>query len=231
MSPATPAAAHAHAAQAEAPLAATVLAAGLGQRLGGRAKATLQVGGVSVLERLATALRGARAHAVSVVVGPYREQLLPLAARSGAQAVLHSLPTPSLVDSQRLALADHLARWPGHDLLLVLADLPLLAVDDVAPLVQAWRQRHAHTHALVPVVNGVRGHPLLLSAHAVVQVLAMPPRDGVLPGVRDWLAAHPEAVTHVHTTRIAHVTDVDTPDDVAALRAHVHPTPVAWPMP
>ncbi|MGB4060414.1 MAG: NTP transferase domain-containing protein, partial [Burkholderiaceae bacterium] len=204
---------------------------GLGQRLGGRAKATLQVGGVSVLERLATALRGAGAHAVSVVVGPYREQLLPWVARSGAQAVLHSLPTPSLVDSQRLALADHLARWPGHDLLLVLADLPLLAVDDVAPLVQAWRQRHAHSHALVPVVNGVRGHPLLLSAHAVAQVLAMPQRDGVLPGVRDWLAAHPEAVAQVHTTRIAHVTDVDTPDDVAALRVHVHPTPVAWPWP
>lgn len=214
-----------------AALAATVLAAGLGQRLGGRAKATLQVGGVSVLERLAAALRGAGAQAVSVVVGPYREQLLPLAARSGAQAVLHSLPTPSLVDSQRLALADHLARWPGHDLLLVLADLPLLAVDDVAPLVQAWRQRAPHTHALLPVVNGVRGHPLLLSAHAVAQVLAMPPRDGVLPGVRDWLAAHPEAVAQVPTTRIAHVTDVDTPDDVAALRALVHPTPVAWPKP
>lgn len=218
-----------------AALAATVLAAGLGQRLGGRAKATLQVGGVSVLERLATALRGAGAHAVSVVVGPYREQLLPLVARSGAQAVLHNLPTPSLVDSQRLALADHLARWPRHDLLLVLADLPLLAVDDVAPLVQAWRQRQAHTqahiHALVPVVNGVRGHPLVLSAHAVAQVLAMPQRDGVLPGVRDWLAAHPEAVAQAHTTRIAHITDVDTPDDVAALRAHVHPTPVAWPKP
>lgn len=231
MNPAAPAAAHAHAAQAGAPLAATVLAAGLGQRLGGRAKATLLVGGVSVLERLAAALRGAGAHAVSVVVGPYRDQLLPWVARSGAQAVLHSLPTPSLVDSQRLTLADHLAHWPGHDLLLVLADLPLLAVDDVAPLVQAWRQRHAHTHALLPVVNGVRGHPLLLSAHAVAQVLAMPPRDGVLPGVRDWLAAHPEAVAQAHTTRIAHITDVDTPDDVAALRARLHPTPVAWPKP
>ncbi len=228
-----PAPAAAHASQRGAPLAATILAAGLGQRLGGRAKATLQVGGVSVLERLAAALRGAGAQAVSVVVGPYREQLLPLAARSGAQAVLHCLPTPGLVDSQRLALTDHLARWPGHDLLLVLADLPLLGVDDVAPLVQAWRQRAPHTqaHALVPVVNGVRGHPLLLSAHAVAQVLAMPRRDGVLPGVRDWLAAHPEAVVSFHTHRIAHVTDVDTPGDVAALRAYVHPTPVAWPKP
>lgn len=213
-----------------APLAAAVLAAGLGQRLGGRAKATLQVGGVSVLERLVAALTGAGVQTVNVVVGPYKEQLLPLVARSGAQALLHHLGTPpSLVASQRLALAGHQARCPGHDLLLVLADLPLLAAEDMAPLVQAWHRRAAHTQALVPVVNRVRGHPLLLSAHAVAQVLAMPKRAGEPPGVRDWLADQPGAVAEVHTSRIAHTTDVDTPTDVTALRARLYPTPVAWP--
>lgn len=210
------------------PLAATVLAAGLGQRLGGRPKATLQIDGRSVLERLVAALRGAGGAgmaAVSVVVGPYRDQLLPLVARCGAHAVEHRLPSPSLIDSQRLALQAHGAAFPGHDLLLVLADLPLLEADDVSPLLSAWRQRAPGVHALMPVVDGVRGHPLLLSSHAVAQVAASAPQLGI----RDWLQRHPEAVQPLHTARRGCVTDVDTPDDLSALQALVHPMVVAWP--
>ncbi|OGB17067.1 MAG: hypothetical protein A3G29_08240 [Burkholderiales bacterium RIFCSPLOWO2_12_FULL_64_99] len=207
------------------PLAATILAAGLGQRLGGRPKATLQIDGRSVLERLVAALRGAGIPAVSVVMGPYRDQLLPLAARCGAHAVEHRLPNPSLIDSQRLALQAHGAGFPGHDLLLVLADLPLLGADDVSPLLSAWRQRAPGVHALMPVVDGVRGHPLLLSSHAVAQVAATAPQLGI----RDWLQRHPEAVQPVPSVRRACVTDVDTPDDLGALQALVHPMAVAWP--
>lgn len=213
-------------------MAATILAAGLGQRLGGRPKATLQVDGVSVLERLVSALLGVGVQAVSVVMGPYRDQLLPLVVRSGAQALCHSLPTPSLVDSQRLALDEHHAQWPGHDLLLVLGDLPLLGSDDIAPLLAEWQRlpvsAHAHTtRALLPVVNGVRGHPVFLSAHAVEQAVAMPRHLGV----RHWLAAHPEAVALIHTDRPAHISDLDTPHDLAALQTRLYPTPVAWPLP
>ena len=62
------------------PIAATVLAAGLGRRLGNRPKATLEIGGRSILARLAAALREAGIEDISVVVGPYREALVPLAA-------------------------------------------------------------------------------------------------------------------------------------------------------
>lgn len=196
------------------PLAAIILAAGLGQRLGGRPKATLQIGGVSLLERLVAALRGAGIQAISVVIGPYREQLLPLLAHCGARAVEHRQPDPSLVDSQRLALDAHGAGFAGHDLLLVLADLPLLSAADVSPLLAAWQQRAPSVHAQMPVVGGVRGHPLLLSRYAMEQVCATARHLGI----RDWLRRHPEAVQPVHTARQAYVTDVDTPADLAALR-------------
>lgn len=209
------------------PLAATILAAGLGQRLGGRPKATLQIGGSSVLERLVVALRGASIQAVSVVIGPYRDQLLPLVAHCGARAVAHRQPDASLVDSQRLALEAHGAGFADHDLLLVLADLPLLSAADVSPLVAAWHQRASSVHAQMPVVDGVRGHPLLLSGYAVAQVSATARHLGI----RDWLRSHPEAVQSFHSSRRAYVTDVDTPDDLAALQALIHPVPVAWPAP
>jgi len=196
------------------PLAATILAAGLGLRLGGCPKATLQIGGISMLERLVAALRGAGIQTVSVVIGPYREQLLPLVAHCGARAVEHRQPDPSLIDSQRLALDAHRAGFAGHDLLLVLADLPLLSAADVSPLLAAWHRRAPTVHALMPVVDGVRGHPLLLSGYAMEQVSTTARHLGI----RDWLGRHPEAVQPVHTARRAYVTDVDTPDDLAALR-------------
>lgn len=207
------------------PLAATILAAGLGQRLGGRPKATLQIDGRSLLERLVTALRGAGIEAVSVVIGPYREQLLPLVERCGAHAVAHLQPGASLIDSQRLALDAHMAHFTGHDLLLVLADLPLLSAADISPLLAVWHLRAPSVHAQMPVVDGVRGHPLLLSSHAVAQIAATPRHLGI----RYWLRSHPEAVQPVHTSRRAYVTDVDTPDDLIALQALVHPAAVAWP--
>jgi molybdenum cofactor cytidylyltransferase len=209
------------------PLAATILAAGLGQRLGGRPKATLQIDGSSLLERLVTALRGADIVAVSVVIGPYREQLLPLVERCGARIVAHPQPGASLIESQRLALDAHIAAYAGYDLLLVLADLPLLGAADISPLLAAWQQRAPSIHAQMPVVDGVRGHPLLLSSHAVAQISATARHLGI----RDWLRSHPEAVGPVHTSRRAYVTDVDTPDDLSALQALVHPAPVAWPAP
>lgn len=207
------------------PLAATILAAGLGQRLGGRPKATLQIDGRSLLERLITALRSAGIQAVSVVIGPYREQLLPLVERCGARAVMHAQPGASLIESQRLALDAHEAHFASHDLLLVLADLPLLSAADISPLLVAWQRRAPSVHAQMPVVDGVRGHPLLLSSHAVAQITAIPRQLGI----RDWLRSYPEAVQPVHSSRRAYVTDVDTPDDLIALQALVHPAPVAWP--
>ena len=209
------------------PMAATILAAGLGRRLGQRPKAALQIGGTSLLERLIGALRGAGLQHISVVVGPYAETLQPIAQRCGAHALPHGRPDTSLIESQRRALQAHVAQCDGHDLLIVLADLPWLNSTHIQPLMQAWQQRPDTIHAQMPIVDGVRGHPLILTWQTVQQVLATPTHLGI----RDWLAQHPDLVQPIPTGQQAHVADLDTPDDVAALQAHWHPTPVAWPAP
>ena len=57
-------------ASAPVPVAATILAAGLGRRLGGRPKAALQIGDRSLLERLVNALRAA---GIAVVILAHEE--------------------------------------------------------------------------------------------------------------------------------------------------------------
>lgn len=167
-------------------LTATILAAGMGQRLGGRAKATLQINGISLLERQISALQSVGIASISVVVGPYRDQLMPLISKCGAVAVTHHHASASLVDSQRLALDAQLSApvlQADKDLLLVLADLPLLQARDIMPLASAWHQRASSVHALLPVVNEVRGHPLFLSSYAIKKIAYL--NRGV--GIREWL--------------------------------------------
>lgn len=208
-----------------APPAATLLAAGLGRRLGGVPKSALRIGGQSVFERLVQALREAGIDDIRAVVGPYADVLLPLARRCGVRVVAQPQSDAPLVASQRLALHDHLRQSPGRDLMLLVADLPLLNSEHLVPLLQAWAQRPAGVQAQVPVVNGVRGHPVLLSWAAAQAVAAQPwPR-----GVREWWLGAGDAVQALRTGHDAHTTDLDTPDDLTALRQRLHPLPVAWP--
>lgn len=209
------------------PPAAAILAAGLGSRLGYRPKATLKVGGVSVLERLVAALRAAGVKAVSVVIGPYQELLQPLVVGCGAYPLLHQVPRPSLVESQRVALDHHRSRFSDHDLALVLGDLALLDKHDVIPLLTSWHRRDLSVHAQVPVVGGVRGHPLILSSRAVHQICTLPRHCGI----REWLGSHPDSVASIESGRPAYVSDLDTPADVDALRDYLYQMPLTWPSP
>lgn len=216
---------HASADPANTPIAAVILAAGQGQRLGNRPKAALRIGDRSLLERLAGAIREAGIPEVSVVLGPYLEHLQPLAQACGAQALRHAQPASTLFASQRLALDAHASRDAGSDLLLVLADLPLLDAADIQALLAPWRQRPASVLAQVPQVGGVRGHPVLLSWAAVEAVRATPDDRGI----RDWLARHPANLQVISSDREGYVTDLDTPADLAAVQARLAPLPVAWP--
>ncbi len=207
--------------------AAVILAAGVGRRLGGRPKAALHIGGSSLLARLASALRDAGIDDIGVVLGPYRETLVPLARHCGVDLLLHGRENTRLDESQALALRTHVERRPGRDLLLVLADLPLLDGEHMRALLEEWQRRPTGIEAQMPVVEGVRGHPLLLSWVAVQQLVAAPS----FTGIRGWLNGHPDIVNPFITSERAYVTDLDTPEDLAILKERLRPQQVAWPEP
>lgn len=208
----------------EAALGAVILAAGLGRRLGGRPKAALHIGPQSLLERLAQVLREAGVAQPRVVLGPYREILLPLALRAGLDPLLHELSEPSLIDSQRLAIQAHRRLLPDAPLWLLLGDLTALQADDLQRLRDAWDHRAPGIEALVPTVAGRRGHPVMLSAQAVAAIDA----QAVGRGVRHWLAAHDDRTLFLALPGPGPVQDLDTETDLLALRSAHGPLPVDW---
>ena len=204
--------------------AATLLAAGMGRRLGGIPKSALLIDGQSLFQRLVQALRLAGIKDISAVIGPYAETLVPLARSSRVRVLDQQMPDASLVASQRLALFEHLKNQTGRDLILLVADLPLLAVEHIVPVLEAWRARPALIHAQIPVFNGVRGHPVCLSWQAV-QAASKPG----LGGVREWLSGAREATQVLDVGHDAYITDLDTAYDLESIRRRLYPLPVAWP--
>lgn len=201
-----------------------MLAAGLGLRLGGIPKSALLIDGQSLFERLALALRQAGIVNISAVIGPHGETLVPLARRSGVRVVQHQVPDAPLELSQRLAVQDHIQHQCGQDLMLLVADLPLLTGEHIVTLLDAWRSRPDRVHAQVPMVHGVRGHPVCLSWPAV-QAVAQP----FLGGVREWLIGAGDATQVLDSVHEAFITDFDTFGDLESVRRRLHPMRVAWP--
>lgn len=203
---------------------AVILAAGEGRRMGGRPKGTLCLDGVPVLRRLVLALQAADVRDVVVVLGRHATALAPLIADLAVQTVQAPPTAGALVVSQRLGLSQLPSRVDVG--MLLLADQVLLGEPELRAMQSAWTARPPGVHSLYPVVDGQRGHPVLLSRTAIAAVLAQPEAQGV----RHWQQqAGPDAVQAVAFGHPHFVTDVDMPEDVARLDARLGGGRLRWP--
>ncbi|TXI85926.1 MAG: hypothetical protein E6Q40_07065 [Cupriavidus sp.] len=198
---------------------AWVLAAGWGRRMGGRPKSAMRIHGLSVLEGLITALADGCKH-VNVLVGPYADVLGPLALQAGAHVHMVSQPGGSILDSQADAIRLHLRGHPGRDMLITVADLPLLQAAHVQALLCAWHES-PKVNALAPVVGAQRGHPVVLPSALAQKVSAE--GHGHL---RTWFQHHPASLATWEAADRAYVTDFDTPEDLDAVSAFVRHGPL-----
>src|SRR3954468_9813548 len=140
---------------------AIVLAAGRSSRMG-RAKATLPAGdGHTFLTRIVQTFLDAGVDDVSVVVGHDAETIAHCLASSG-------LPARFVVNREydRGQLSSLLAGLTAVDrpgvaaVLITLVDVPMIAVDTVRAVIDAYRTTHA---PVVRPTSGARhGHPLLI---------------------------------------------------------------------
>jgi CTP:molybdopterin cytidylyltransferase MocA len=191
-------------------IGAVLLAAGRGERLGGRPKALLELGGVPLVLRQLIALSGAGVDELVIVLGHHAASITPVIESFPVTLVVNPRPDDGQVSSQRLGLA---ALNPAVDAVLVaLADQPLIDVEDITAVIGAFKKRPEGTSVVVPRVAGDPGNPVIFSAAVREQILA----GEANIGCRQWRNAHPEAVSHFDTDNRRFTVDIDTPEDIAS---------------
>ena len=145
------------------PVGAVLLAAGLGRRFGAAPKLLALLDGRPLVRHAAEAALGSGAHPVVVVLG----------AHAGAvRAALHGLDlvlveNPDFRDGLSTSLRAGLAALPPAcaAALVLLGDMPRITPAHGQALIRAYRRAAEPPCAVVPVLDGVRGNPVLLDHH------------------------------------------------------------------
>lgn len=202
-------------------MGAVLLAAGSGSRMGQRPKSLLELDGVPLIRRQLSALTGAGMGQVVLVLGHYADRIEAAVQGCPVTPVRNTDPEAGQVSSLRLGLK---ALPPDLDAVLVaLADQPLIGVQDIRDLIQAYDERPAGTHFVQPKVDGLPGNPVMFSAEVRAQILAA----GADVGGQQWKAAHPGQVYLWVSTNRHYRLDLDTPQDIAVLAEQGHR--LSWP--
>jgi molybdenum cofactor cytidylyltransferase len=201
------------------PFSAVLLAAGAGSRLGGRPKSLLEIDGVPLIARLIHALTEAGASELVVVLGHHAEAIgrvlaqVPASASVQLTVVTNACPDDGQGSSLCLGLAalGKLAK-SGDDVLIALADQPLIDATDIHALLHAHSLR-GHTHMTVPHVAGKPGNPVVIDAALQAEWLAA---DDRAVG-QHWRRANPSHVHLFATDNDHYRVDIDTDADMARL--------------
>lgn len=187
-------------------VAAVVLAAGRGERLGG-AKLALPWGESTILGTVLATLAEAGLGHVVVVLGHDPETLAGLVAAAGAQWVINPDYPTGMLSSVRCGLA---AVGRVDAALVMPGDLPLVRSDTVAAIAAA----PAEWPLIIPTCQGERGHPLRLAATLFERVGTLDQEVGLRQLRERW----PELVRYLEVDDPGIRIDIDTPADYAARR-------------
>lgn len=193
---------------------AVVLAAGAGSRMGGVPKCLIRLDGRTLLHRTLEQLQHLEVDEVRLVLGHHAAAVAAhineLPPALWPVGVHNPEPGDDPASSLRAGLQS-LARLPDRALVL-LGDQPLVDAADMQAALDAFARREPGQHALVPVVRGQPGHPVVLDTQACALL-----RERPTGGLRAWRAEQAQAVALWSTTNPHYVRDLDVPDDLAQL--------------
>lgn len=176
-------------------VAAAVLAAGAGRRMG-TPKAELVVAGTRLLDRAVAVVREAGCDPVYAVVRAGVQV-------DGARPVVNPDPERGMRSSLAIAVD---AAMGEQALAVLLVDVPGIDAAAAAATVAAWRPGRI----AVATYDGRRGHPTVMAPQLWRQALDL---AGPEEGARALLRARPDLVDEIAVN--GDPTDLDTPDDVA----------------
>lgn len=121
--------------RAAAPVAAAILAAGLGRRMGVLNKLVQEIDGVPMVRRVVENVLAARCERVMVVVGHHAEEVRTALAGLAVQFIDNSEYQEGLAASVRAAAQ---AAEPGEALIICLGDMPQVSAAVINDLIEAY---------------------------------------------------------------------------------------------
>jgi molybdenum cofactor cytidylyltransferase len=191
------------------PPGAIVLAAGASSRMG-RPKALLPLpSGEPFVARIhATLVAASRSPVVIVVRAELRDEVA--AAVPGARLVVNENPARGQLSSL-IAGLDALGACEAA--MMTLVDLPLVRVDTICAVVDAWRRSRAPL--VRPVHDGRHGHPVVFGAPLIAALR----RADLDAGARPVVHAFARDAVDVPVEDEGTVLDIDTPFDYGRMKA------------
>src|SRR6185503_9776226 len=198
-------------------LAALILAAGESSRMGGSPKATLKAPcGRAFATRITDVLDESGVDNLFIVTGAHHDAIVA-AVRADAPRRL-----PTFVRNPNPARGQLSSLWVGMDhaitpdveaLLVTLADVPMITVEVVQQVIEAWRATGAPI--VRPAIGSAHGHPVLYDRSLFAALRAAPLEQGAKAVVR----AREADILNVAVTDPGCLRDIDTPDDYRKLQS------------
>jgi len=185
-------------------VAGILLAAGDGSRLG-QPKATVELAGSTLAERGVALLRAGGTDPVIVVTGAVPVELPGVV----------SVHNPDWMTGMGSSLATGLRALEGGATaaVIALADQPLVGAEAVRRLIAAHENGAT---VVVAAYDGKPRNPVLIDRIYWPAVVELATGDA---GARPFLRAHPDLVTLVECGDTGSPADIDTPEDLARVRA------------
>jgi molybdenum cofactor cytidylyltransferase len=198
-------------------IAALVLAAGRSSRMGGPNKLLAEIGGRPLVRMVVEAALASQARPVLVVTGHQRERI---------EAALDGMPinlvhNPNYADGLGTSLKAGIAALPAEvdGVVVCLGDMPQVDAALINRLIGAIDPDKGALVA-VPTIDGKRGNPVVWSRRFFPDLMAV---EGDV-GARHLIGRYGEAVVEVPVSGAAALTDIDTPQALAAIKAELEKT-------
>ncbi|MBZ9937546.1 nucleotidyltransferase family protein [Mesorhizobium sp. BR1-1-16] len=196
-------------------VAAVILAAGEGRRMGGPNKLLAEIDGTSMIRRVTGTALASRARPVIVVTGHRREAIT--AALAGLDSA--EVHNPNFARGMATSLRAGIASL-GADIdaaLILLGDMPFMDAETIDRIIDVF-ETSGRTAIIAPVHEGRRGNPVLWPRRFFTALMAI---EGD-KGARDLIVTHATEVIEVAAGEGVS-RDLDTPEAVKAAGGRLLP--------